>query len=113
MLSYSTFLGGAGYDYAYDVAVDTYNNSYIIGQTDSIAFPVTPDAYNTSFDGGSSDIFITKLSPTGNDLIYSTYLGGSGADSGFSIAVDPHNNTYLTGKTSSTDFPLTVNVLFI
>ncbi|UCG03866.1 MAG: SBBP repeat-containing protein [Candidatus Heimdallarchaeota archaeon] len=111
MLSFSTFLGGGGYDYAYDVAVDTYNNTYIIGQTDSVAFPVIPSALNTSFNGGSSDLFITKLNPVGSSLIFSTYLGGSGEDSGFSIVVDTYNNTYFTGKTSSQDYPITPNAI--
>ena len=111
MLSFSTYLGGSGYDYAYDVVVDNSNHTYIIGKTDSITFPVTPTAVNTSFNGGSSDIFITKLNPVGSSLIYSTYLGGSSEDSGFSIVVDSYNNTYITGKTSSTDFPVTANAI--
>lgn len=107
MLSFSTFLGGSGYDYAYDVVVDTYNNTYVIGKTDSIAFPVTPRASNTTYNGGDSDLFITKLNPEGSGLEFSTYLGGSGEDSGYSIAVDTYNNTYITGMTSSSDFPTT------
>ncbi|MFX1508108.1 MAG: SBBP repeat-containing protein, partial [Promethearchaeota archaeon] len=111
MLSFSTYLGGSGYDYAYDVVVDVFNNTYVIGTTDSVAFPITSNALNTSFNGGTSDVFITKLNPVGSSLVYSTYLGGNSEDSGFSIAVDLYNNTYITGKTSSTNFPVTSNAI--
>jgi len=111
MLSFSTFFGGSGYDYVYDIVVDLFNNTYIIGKTNSIAFPVTPNALNSTLNDGESDLFVTKLDSSGNDLVFSTYLGGNGDDTGFGIAVDAYNNTYITGKTSSTDFPTTQNAI--
>ena len=111
MLTYSTFLGGSGYDYVYDIVLDSLNNTYMVGKTDSLAFPMTPTALNTTYNGGESDLFVTKLDSSGSSLIYSTFFGGSGEDIGFGIDVDAYNNTYITGKTSSTDFPTTQNAL--
>src|SRR5439155_834674 len=65
-----------------------------------------PGAFQTTLHGGG-DAFVTKLNPTGSALVYSTYLGGSGFDSGFRIAVDGAGNAYVTGDTFSTNFPTT------
>ncbi|MFX0013822.1 MAG: SBBP repeat-containing protein [Promethearchaeota archaeon] len=109
ILSFSTYLGGSSYDYGYDIVVDSENATYILGQTNSLSFPITPGTINDSFNGGTSDLFIAKLDPVGNNLIFSTYLGGSKEDSGYRIALDTSNNTYITGKTASLDFPTTSN----
>lgn len=103
---YSTFLGGSMAEAGYSIAVDSGGNAYSTGYTYSLNFPLA-NAYDTglSFNG---DVFVTKLNPTGDALVYSTYLGGSGADNSRSIAVSTSGNAYVTGNTASTDFP-TVN----
>jgi hypothetical protein len=101
---FSTYLGGEGYDYGYDIANDTYNNIYITGETWSSNFP-TIKAYDNSL-WGSTDVFITKINASGENLIFSTFLGGNGVDYGYGITVDAYNNTYITGKTMSSTFPL-------
>ena len=105
-LVYSTYLGGTNTDYGYGVAVDGAGNAYITGYTSSTNFPTTPGAYQTS-NAGNGDAFITKLNPTGNGLVYSTYLGGTSDDYGYGVAVDGAGNAYITGRTSSTNFPTT------
>jgi hypothetical protein len=121
-LVYSTYLGGNGIstygDGGYGIAVDSAGNAYVAGTTDSSNFPTTAGAFQTALKG-NRDAFITKLAPSGNSLIYSTYLGGSGTDTsgilngsapppaGHPIAVDSAGNTYLVGSTTSTDFPTT------
>ena len=95
-LIYSTFLGGTGIEYCLGIAVDSTGAAYITGQTSSNNFPVH-QAFQESFKGGYSDAFVTKLSPSGDTLIYSTYLGGDGDDVGRGIAVDSTGAAYVTG----------------
>ena len=103
-LTYSTYLGGNGVDYCEGIVVDSFGNVYVTGRTYSSNFP-TQNSYDDSL-GGGSDAFVTKLNSLGNELVYSTYIGGSdSADHGFGIAVDGSGNAYLTGKTNSSDFP--------
>jgi len=105
-LVYSTYLGGSGqYDFSYGIAVDSSGNAYVTGSTWSTDFPTTQNGFQTTYGGGYNDAFVTKLSPEGNSLVYSTYLGGSGMDVGHSIAVDSSGNAYVTGYTDSTNFP--------
>jgi hypothetical protein len=105
-LLFSTFLGGAGDDWAYGVAVDSSDNIYLTGYTESSNFPTTPGSYDTSYNGGR-DIFITKLTPTGSSMIYSTFLGGTGVDENRGdIKVDSVGHAYVAGDTTSSDFPL-------
>ncbi|UCD64464.1 MAG: SBBP repeat-containing protein [Candidatus Zixiibacteriota bacterium] len=104
ILSYSTYLGGGGSDVGRDIAVDADGAVYVIGGTNSTNFP-TLNPFQTSFQGGAGDVFVTKLSAVGNNLIYSTYLGGSSSDIGYDIAVDGSGAVYLTGETNSTNFP--------
>jgi hypothetical protein len=107
-LLYSTYLGGSGTDFGLgDVAVDEDGSAYVTGATDSLDFPTTPDAYQPAFAGGLRDVFVTKLNRRGTALLYSTYLGGSGSDSGRDIAVDEDGNAYVTGNTDSLNFPTT------
>jgi hypothetical protein len=106
-LVYSTYLGGSQFDQANGIAVDASDNAYVTGVTTSTDFPTTSGAFQTTF-GGYSDAFVTKLNPTGSaPLVYSTYLGGDADDSGNGIAVDPSGSAYITGTTSSIDFPTT------
>ena len=109
---YSTYLGGTGSDRGHDLAVDATGAVYIIGGTDSTDFPLS-NPFQASFGGkGSSDhgdAFVTKLDPTGSDLIFSSFLGGGEGDCGYGIALDSSGSAYITGETTSTDFPLTTN----
>ncbi len=112
-LLYSTYLGGDGTDFGNAIAIDSSGNVYLTGSTASTNFPksTTPSPFQSSRNG-STDAFVTKLNPTAsgnNGLLYSTYLGGSGDDSGEAIAIDSSNVVYLTGSTSSTDFPKTTS----
>jgi hypothetical protein len=101
---YSTFLGGSGLDVGDGIAVDSAQSAYVTGATESSNFPTTSGAWQTTF-GSITDAFVTKLNPAGSALVYSTYVGGSGFDTGEAIAVDGTNNAYVTGQTSSADFP--------
>jgi len=106
VLSYSTYLGGAGTDKANAIAVDGNGSAYVTGYTDSTDFPASGGVVRP-VSGGGVDAFVTKLNSTGSAIVYSTYLGGNGDDRGFSIAVDGSGNAYVTGWTGSNDFPLT------
>ena len=104
VLSYSTYLGGSGYDAGQGIAVDAAGNAYATGYTVSSDFP-TANPLQRSFGGGMGDAFVAKLNAAGSALVYSTYLGGSAGAWGTGIAVDSSGNAYVTGKTTSTDFP--------
>ena len=117
-LVYSTYLGGSGQDLAFGIAVDSSGSAYVTGYTYSYNFPTTTLAFqkkNASdvspcIYSTCSDLFVTKFSPDGSTLAYSTYLGGStGDDQGFGIAVDSSGSAYVTGYTYSSDFPVTAN----
>lgn len=113
-LVYSTYLGGSGDapfgtdgDFGFGIAVDRGGNAYVTGLTYSPDFP-TKNAYqqepkNNDYNGNA---FVTKLGASGSDLVYSTYLGGSGSQEGSGIAVDRHGSAYVAGETTSSDFPL-------
>jgi hypothetical protein len=103
-LAYSTYLGGSGGDEGYGIAIDSSGNAYVTGYTRSTDFP-TKNPYQGTWDGHFEDAFVTKLSSSGETLSYSTYLGGSSWDRGKGIAVDSSGNAYVTGRTSSSDFP--------
>jgi len=105
-LVYSTYLGGSGDDFLGGLAVDSSGNAYVTGATNSTNFPTTPGAEQTTFGGGTYNVFVSKLNPAGNALVYSTYLGGSGNDQALGIALDFSGNAYVTGLTSSTNFPV-------
>ena len=84
--------------------MDDSGNAYATGSTVSSDFPTTAGAFDTTYNG-VRDIFVAKLNAAGSALDYSTYLGGSGSDTGAGIAVDGSGNAYVTGETSSADFP--------
>ncbi len=103
-LIYCTYLGGAGDDRAMGIAVDASGAAYITGYTQSPNFPVRNALQATL--AGTKNAFIAKLTPAGNNLAYSTYLGGSGSDSGNGIAVDSSGNAYVAGDATSANFPV-------
>jgi len=90
--------------------LDQDGNIYITGTTQSADFPVTEGAYDTAYNEGG-DVFLMKLSPEGDAILFSTYLGGSGYDAGPSICLDNENNVIVYGKTQSRDFPITEDAL--
>jgi len=106
-LLYRTYLGGTSDDFGNGIAVDRSGNAYVTGSTASKDFP-TVNALQPAYGGGDDDVFVSKISPTGNTLVYSTYLSGTGDEGGDGIAVDSLGQAYVTGTTSSADFP-TVN----
>jgi hypothetical protein len=104
-LVYSTYLGGSGSDGGCSIAVDAGGNAYVTGSTNSTDFPMA-SPLQAAFGGGNFDAFVAKLNAAGSALFYSTYLGGSGNDGGYGIAVDFSTNVYVTGYTGSTNFPV-------
>ena len=108
-LIYSTYLGGNDEDEGNGIAVDSSGNAYITGMTSSTDFPTTAGAFQTV--NGDSDAFVTKLNADGTALVYSTYLGGDGFDSGNGIAVDSAGNAFITGFATSSNFPTTADAV--
>jgi hypothetical protein len=106
-LIYSTYLGGTFFEHPFDIAVDKHGSAYVTGTTASSDFPTTIDAFQQTL-AGEVDVFVTKLSRDGSALAYSTYLGGTAGDRGLVIAVDEDRHAYVSGDTSSSDFPVTV-----
>jgi beta-propeller repeat-containing protein len=104
-LVYSTYIGGTNSDAAFGVALDLSDNAYVTGQTNSADFPTTNGAFlRTKL--GVFNAFVTKLNAAGSGLVYSTYFGGKGSESGASITVDSEGNAYVTGTTSSVEMPV-------
>jgi hypothetical protein len=113
-LVYSTYLGGNGSDSAAGIAIDGTGDAFVTGGTTSTNFPTASPVQAAS--GGNQDAFIAKLNPSGNALLYSTYLGGSGGaagsvEAGAAIAVDATGAAYVAGSTSSANFPVTTGAL--
>jgi len=99
------------------IAVDSAGNAYLSGSTQDPAFPVTAGAFQTIYAGSSStltlpppDAFVAKLNASGSAMVWATFLGGSNADFGQTIAVDPAGDVWVSGQTRSTDFPTKVSV---
>jgi uncharacterized protein (TIGR03437 family) len=105
---YSTFLAANRDEVGKAIAVDADGQVYVTGQTASTNFPTTQGSFQPS-PATSDDVFVTKLNAPGSALVYSTYIGGGGSDSGNGIAVDSAGNAYVVGGTASNDFPTTPN----
>lgn len=103
-LTYSTYYGGTLLDDPYSSTIDASGNFYVTGETRSTDFP-TASAYQGTHGGGTNDAFLLKINAAGSAATFSTYLGGSGDDDAWAIAVDGSGNSYITGGTASTDFP--------
>ncbi len=95
-LIFSTYFGGTGSDYGYAIALDSSANAYITGYTTSTNLPTTAGALQRVF-GGTYDAFVAKFDSGGSMLDYSTYLGGSGTEVGYGIAVDSNGSAFVTG----------------
>lgn len=105
----STYLGGSSNDNAYSMASDANGNIYVAGSTFSGNYPTTSNAYDTSYNG-FSDVFVSKFNGNLTTLLASTYLGGGGNDTAYSIALGTNGNIYVTGDTFSINFPTTIGV---
>ena len=115
-LVYSTYLGGSNGEHGTGLALDAAGNAYVTGITFSSDFPVTAGALQSHNGSGAdaplmADAFVSKLNATGTALVYSTYFGGSGQDSGSAIAVDAAGNAYVAGATHSFNLPTTAGSL--
>jgi hypothetical protein len=110
-LIYAGYIGGTGDDGGRGIAVDAAGNAYVSGFTQSsqASFPVTVGPDET-YNGGLFDAFVAKVDPAGTGLVYAGYIGGSGQDEGFDIAVDSAGDAYVDGVTPSSEasFPVTV-----
>lgn len=105
-LAYLSYIGGSGDDFIFDVAVDSAGGLALVGNTFSTDIPQVESVQTTS--RGQQEIFVMKLKPAGNALDFSTYLGGTGADLGYAIALGTGGSVYVTGVTEGPSFP-TVN----
>ncbi|NOX19629.1 MAG: T9SS type A sorting domain-containing protein [Chlorobi bacterium] len=105
-LVYSTFIGGSSSDIGNCIAIDNSGDAFVTGYTGSTDFPTTNGAYDESHNG-NNDVFVSMLNPAGSDLVYSTFIGGSGNDSGVGIAIDNSGNTFIAGFTKSANYPVT------
>lgn len=110
-LVFSSYLGGSANDYGLDIAVDGAGLSYLTGLAREV-FPTTGNAYQATYGGTpGADAFLTKLSANGSQLLYSSYLGGSGGDGGYGLAIDGVGVAYLAGQTYSANFPTSAGAL--
>ena len=101
-----TFVGGNQEDKAYAIALDSDKNVFVTGTTRSSGFPVTPGTYDDTYES-NLDIFVSKFDADLTTLVASTFIGGSGNDYGYSIAIAADGNIYIAGDTDSSDFPTT------
>lgn len=105
VITYASYIGGKP-GTVYGTALDAAGNIVFTGETGAPDFPATPGAVQTTLRG-YTDAFISKIDPTGQQFVYSTYFGGSGRETSFAVAVDASGNTYITGVTGSYDLPTT------
>lgn len=110
-LLYSTYIGGRGFDDSGGLVVDAAGHAYVRGVTNSPDFPTTSHAFQIQQAGASFNVWVAELSTDGSSLLYSTYLGGHGFNSGTGLAVDGSGSAYVTGLTGAPDFPTTEGAL--
>ena len=113
---FATLIGGTKREHHSGITVDEQGFIYVAGGTESSDFPVTEGAYDTSFNGAAGwggDVFVTKLNPSGSEIIFSTFIGGEVQETVGSggIKVDSKGNIIVVGVTKSNDFPLTKGVI--
>ena len=106
ILDFATYLGGTGQDEAFAVAAGDDGSAYVTGSTTGAAFPTTTGPFGAGH--AASDVFVARLSADGSSLLYATYVGGAGAETGHGIAVDDSGRIYVGGETTSAAFPTTV-----
>lgn len=106
-LVFSTYLGGSGTDQGSSIAVDSAGNIYLTGATGSRNFPVAGAFQTSTGSPFGNNAFYAKLSPSGQALVHSSYLGGNGNDAGRGVAIDSQGNAYIVGSATSSNFPVT------
>lgn len=111
-LDYSTYLGTSKQDSGNAIAVDDDGLAYVTGSTQGGGFPTTTGALKTTTNPSVGSAFVTKLNASGSGLAYSTFLGGTGGESGSGIAVDASESAWISGYTTSEDFPTTPGVVY-
>jgi Beta-propeller repeat len=104
VISYATYMGGSGLGAVTGIALDSAGNLYAAGWTEALNFPIV--LAEQAANAGGVDAFVVKVSPSGNGLIYATYIGGRGDDRAAAIAVDSSGEAYVTGATNSSNFPV-------
>ncbi len=104
VVDYASYLGGDGFDASTQVVLDDAGNIYLCGSTSGGGFPASGGP-QTSYGGGPTDAYVVKLDPTGSTVLFATYLGGAGEETGTGLALDPAGNVYVVGTTTSADFP--------
>lgn len=107
-LAYATYLGGSGDDVSTDIVVDSGFNPIVVGSTNSANFP-TKNAFQGTAASAGTHAFVSKLDAAGANLLYSTYLSGGGTDIATGVAINAQNKIFLTGTTTSINFPVTPN----
>ncbi|MGA1872434.1 MAG: fibronectin type III domain-containing protein [Thermoplasmatota archaeon] len=107
-LSYSTFIGDSQNEYGRSIDVDSSGSAFVTGSTTSSSFPTSSGAYDRNY-GGNEDAFLLKVSASGNSLLFSTFLGGTGYERAYGVEIDPQGDIYTTGETGSSNFPTTTN----
>jgi uncharacterized protein (TIGR03437 family) len=112
VIAYATYLGTPNTEAAFRVAADPSGNAYIVGGSNSEEFPISPNtAYHDSIGGGlSGDVILAKVNAAGNQMVFTTHIGGGQSNTGGGIALDAAGNIYVTGLTSSSDFPHTTDL---
>jgi hypothetical protein len=103
-LEYSTYFGGSGFEQGFGIAVDEKENAYVSGQTGSADMPIR-NALQPTYGGGPTDAFVLKLDPTGTQLLFSTFLGGSSDERALDCRLDASGAVYIAGATGSANFP--------
>lgn len=103
-IEYSVICGAAGPDLGHAITIDGSGNAYVTGRTKSPAFPTTPDAWDSKINR-RDDALLMLLNPYGNELLYSTFIGGGASETGNGIAIDNEDSVYIVGSTLSEDFP--------
>ena len=110
MLVFASYIGGSAFDTATDLVVDSAGRPVIVGWTNANDFPVTVGAFDETWNG-DSDCYVLQMSVNGADLLYSTFLGGSGGDECHSVGIDGADRAHVAGATTSPDFPVTAGAL--
>ncbi len=109
-LDWATYLGGSGWDRPTGIALDPNGNVVVMGHTESADFPTTVGAFDRTY-GPNMDAFVSKLSGDNAQLVWSTFLGGSGTDYALAMTVDGQGNVWIGGSTGSRNFPMTEGAL--
>ncbi|MCA9310071.1 MAG: SBBP repeat-containing protein, partial [Phycisphaerales bacterium] len=106
---WSTYLGGTSTERGQGIAADSNGSCYVTGETRSSNFVTTADAIDATYNG-NRDVFLTKIAPGGSTVEFSTYIGGTGDDYAYAVRMDAADAAWITGTTTSTNYPVTAGV---